>query len=296
MSRIKNWINESRPRTLSASLSPVIIATALAISEGYFILNATLLCIGVAIFAQIASNFANDYFDLKQGIDNSEVRLGPERALLKGTISARAILIAAITAIVLACLCGLGLLFYSSWEIIIVGIFIAAGVFAYSAGPYPLSQHGLGDAAVLVFYGIIPVCFTFYVQAGFFSYSSLIWGIAIGLLSVNILIMNNYRDVEQDRAAGKYTTVVLFGKRAMRSLYLINIFIAATILAFYSISALSIAFALLFVVIALKAWWSMGKLIGKDLNRPFAVTAILVLIYSLLSASIILKEAICCLI
>src|SRR5574344_1791856 len=154
--KIKDWIGEIRPKTLAASLSPVIIGCALAIADGKFVVGAALLCAGVAVLAQIASNLANDYFDLKHRIDGEE-RVGPRRAALEGRLSTRAILIATCITICLAALCGLGLLFYATWKIILVGIVIAIGVFAYSAGPFPLSQHALGDVAVFIFYGLVPV-------------------------------------------------------------------------------------------------------------------------------------------
>ncbi len=280
-SLIKNWIEETRPKTLAASLSPVIIACAIALSEGVFITNAALLCIGVAVLSQIASNFANDYFDFKHGID-SEERLGPERAVLKGRISLKAMLIGSLVTIGLACACGLGLLMYADWKIILVGALIAISVFAYSAGPWPLSQHALGDVAVLLFYGVIPVTMTYYVMAGHFSLKSLLFSIGVGLLSVNILMVNNYRDIEQDRAVNKITTAVLFGRKPIYAAYLINVLISSAFIIIFSQTIVAVIVTLTTLLLGIVTWIEMGKKDGQELNIPFEHTARNVLIYSIL--------------
>lgn len=282
-SLIKNWIEEARPKTLAASLSPVIIACAIALSEGVFIANAALLCIGVAVLSQIASNFANDYFDFKHGIDGEE-RLGPERAVLKGRISTKAMLIGSIVTVGLACLCGLGLLMYADWKIILVGAFIAIAVFAYSAGPWPLSQHALGDVAVLLFYGIIPVSMTYYVMAGHFSIRSFLFSIGVGLLSVNILMVNNYRDIDQDRAANKVTTAVLFGRKPIYVAYLINVLISSSFIIIFSQTIVAVIATMISLFLGIATWIEMGKKDGQELNIPFEHTARNVLIYSILCA------------
>lgn len=292
-STIKNWIEEARPKTLAASLSPVIIACALAVIDGEFITNAALLCIGVAVLSQIASNFANDYFDFKHGIDGEE-RLGPERAVLKGRISPIAMLTGAVVTVGLACLCGLGLLIYADWKIILVGAFIAISVFAYSAGPWPLSQHALGDIAVLLFYGIIPVNMTYFVMAGNFTIWSLLFSIGVGLLSVNILMVNNYRDIEQDRAAGKITTAVLFGRKIIRVAYLGNVLISSAVIIIYSQTWLSIAATAIALMLGIITWIEMSKKEDQELNIPFGHTARNVLIYALLCSFTVLEDVIGC--
>ena len=224
-SKGKAWLEAARPRTLPASLSPVLVGAALAFRDGCFQWVPTLLCVLVALLAQIASNFANDYFDFKKGADGAD-RLGPERAVAQGWIQPQSMLKGTFITLGLACFCGCMLLFFAGWELIPVGIAIALCVLAYSAGPFPLAYNGLGDVCVLLFYGIIPVCFTYYVQALSFSLLSLLLSIAVGLLSVNILVINNYRDYVQDKAARKRTTIVLFGRRFGRILYLLNGIIA----------------------------------------------------------------------
>ena len=186
------WVEAARPRTLPASVSPVLLGCALAYYDGMFDITPAVLCLLVALFAQIASNFANDYFDFTFAM------LG------------------------LACLSGLLLICFADWRLIWVGLAIAICVLAYSAGPFPLAYNGLGDVCVLLFYGVIPVCFTYYIQTLSFSLLSFLLSVALGLLSVNILVVNNYRDYVQDKAARKRTTIVLFGRRFGRVFYILN--------------------------------------------------------------------------
>jgi 1,4-dihydroxy-2-naphthoate octaprenyltransferase len=215
------WIEAARPKTLAASISPVLLGVALAYYDGAFDIVPAILCLGVALFAQIASNFANDYFDFKKGADNEE-RLGPERAVAQGWISPKAMLIGTFVTLGLACLLGLILIQFADWRLLGVGIAIAICVLAYSAGPFPLAYNGMGDLCVLLFYGVIPVCFTYYIQTLHFSLLSFLLSLALGFLSVNILVVNNYRDYEQDKKAHKRTTIVLFGRRFGRVFYILN--------------------------------------------------------------------------
>lgn len=215
------WVEAARPKTLPASASPVLLGCALAYYDGAFDVAPALLCFLVALFAQVASNFANDYFDFKKGADG-EGRLGPERAVAQGWITPKAMLAGTFVALGLACLFGLLLVCFADWRLIGVGIAVAIGVLAYSAGPFPLAYNGLGDVCVLLFYGVIPVCFTYYIQTLSFSLLSFLLSVALGLLSVNILVVNNYRDYGQDKVARKRTTVVLFGRRFGRVFYVLN--------------------------------------------------------------------------
>ena len=221
------WVEAARPRTLPASVSPVLLGCALGLFERMQQrldargLAAVLECLLVALFAQIASNFANDYFDFKKGADRED-RLGPERAVAQGWITPKAMLAGTFAMLVLACLSGLLLICFADWRLIWVGLAIAICVLAYSAGPFPLAYNGLGDVCVLLFYGVIPVCFTYYIQTLSFSLLSFLLSVALGLLSVNILVVNNYRDYVQDKAARKRTTIVLFGRRFGRVFYILN--------------------------------------------------------------------------
>ncbi len=279
----KYWVEAARPKTLTASVSPVLLGSVLAFYDNMFNPVPAILCLLVALFAQIASNFANDYFDYKKGADGED-RLGPQRAVASGWITPKAMLTGTFITLGLSCLCGLALLLFAGWELIFVGIIMALGVLAYSAGPYPLAYNGLGDVCVLLFYGIIPVCFTYYVQTNSFSLLSFILSLAVGLLSINILVVNNYRDYEQDKTAGKRTTIVLFGKTFGRIFYLTNGIVALLLtvpLLLQTTWWIEFLFAAFFALFWF-TWRELYKYDGKDLNRTLGHTARNVLLYTLL--------------
>lgn len=177
-----------------------------------------------------------------------------------------------------------------SWELIGVGIAIAICVLAYSAGPFPLAYNGLGDVCVVLFYGIIPVCFTYYVQALSFSLLSFLLSLSLGLLSANILIVNNYRDYEQDKAARKRTTIVLFGRTFGLVTYLLNGIFAVMITLPLLMDAspwlvcLFAAFSVLFAA----TWLEMKQYQGRELNRTLGHTARNVFIYAVLLSVVLL--------
>lgn len=288
-SLLSKWIEAVRPRTLSASLSPVLLACVLAWCEGVFRLVPAVLCFAVALLAQIASNFANDYFDFKSGVDTAE-RQGPDRAVAEGWVTPFEMLRAAIVTLILACLCGCMLLFYSGWELIPVGIAIAICVVAYSAGPFPLAYNGLGDVCVVLFYGIIPLCFTYYVQAGRFSMLAFLLSLSLGLLSTNILIVNNYRDYEQDKTFRKRTTIVLFGRTFGKVFYFVNCVIAfllVTPLLFEAPRWMLLVFAAFFAL-CMKAWRELCTREGKVLNDTLARTARNVFLFAVLLSVLLL--------
>ena len=289
-SLFKSWVEAARPKTLPASLSPVLLACVLAWCEGVFRLIPALLCFGVALLAQIASNFANDYFDFKKGADRED-RLGPERAVAQGWITLKAMLKATFLTLGLSCFCGCMLLFYAGWELIPVGIAIALCVLAYSAGPFPLAYNGLGDVCVVLFYGIIPVCFTYYIQALSFSLLSFLLSVSVGLFSTNILVVNNYRDYVQDKASHKRTTIVLFGRGFGRIFYLLN-GVVALLLAMplmldapWWIQFLFAAFFALFYA----TWRQLYRFEGRELNKTLGHTARNVFLFTLLLSLLLIS-------
>ena len=215
------WFLATRPKTLAASATPVIVACALAYHEKGFQWKPALICLLFAIIAQIISNFANDYFDYKKGTDNAE-RLGPKRTVAEGWIAPKTMLGVTLTLLILNLALGLLLLHYGGWKLIFVGLFVAVFAFAYSGGPYPLAYHGWGDVCVSIFFGIIPVGFTYYVQTMQWSLPVTICGISTGLVIINILVANNYRDRFSDAKAGKKTSIVLFGEKFGSWFYLLN--------------------------------------------------------------------------
>lgn len=282
ISPLRAWIEAARPKTLPASLSPVLVGTALAYYDGTFRLIPALLCLMVALLAQIASNFANDYFDFKKGADKED-RLGPERAVASGWITPKAMLRGTFIALGLACLSGCMLLFYAGWELIPVGIAIAICVLAYSAGPFPLAYNGLGDVCVLLFYGVIPVSFTYYVQIGSFTLLTLILSVAMGLLSINILIVNNYRDYHQDKAVKKRTTIVMFGQQFGRWFYLFNGIVPILLVSplLLQTEGWKVALFGFFFVLFFQTWRELCTREGKSLNDTLGHTGRNVLLFAL---------------
>lgn len=288
-SLINAWLEAARPKTLPASLSPVLLACVLAWRDGVFRLAPALLCLGVALLAQIASNFANDYFDFKKGADTEE-RLGPERAVAQGWIAPKAMLRATFLTLGLSCVCGCMLLLYAGWELIPVGVAIALCVLAYSAGPFPLAYNGLGDVCVVLFYGIIPVCFTYYVQALSFSLLALLLSLSVGLLSTNILIVNNYRDYVQDKAARKRTTIVLFGRGFGKVVYLLNGLVAVLLaipLLFSAPTWLLFLFGGFFALFYI-TWKELFHYEGRELNKTLGHTARNVFVFTLLQCLLLI--------
>ena len=232
--KVKAWIEATRPRTLPVSIAGVLGGLACALAYGHFRLLPFIICLVFALLAQIASNFANEYFDYKSGIDKKG-REGFRRGVTEGDISPRAMKRATFTLLTIDCLIGCSLIIWGGWWMLLVGAFIAVFALAYSAGPFPLSRIGLGDLAVVIFYGLIPVVFTCYLITGSTENMSFTVPVAfaLGLLADNVLIINNYRDVADDRTVGKLTTVVIFGRKIMLGIYTINFTLALVIIAIY---------------------------------------------------------------
>ncbi len=225
------WIEAMRLRTLPVGVAGVLAGTGCAIWHGGFSLLPALICLVFAVTAQIASNFANEYYDFRNGIDRKG-RDGFRRGVTEGDISPRTMKRATFALLALDALLGCSLIIWGGLWLIPVGILIFIFALGYSAGPYPLSHHGLGDLTVILFYGLVPVVFTEYVQTGhlYLDRVTLCSAFAIGLMAANVLIINNYRDYDDDRAVGKHTTVVIFGREAMRYVYLIFGFTASVLM------------------------------------------------------------------
>ncbi len=210
--RLQVWLEASRPKTLAAAVVPVAVATAFAFGHEAANWTKAALCLAFALLVQIGTNFANDYFDYCSGADSAN-RVGPRRAVAAGLVTPRAMLWA--TGLVLAAAFGVGLFLVTdgNWVLLPVGIASIMCAIAYTGGPFPLGYNGLGDIFVFIFFGLVAVGVTFYVQVGFVTGAVWLSGAAIGLLAANILVANNYRDAETDAAAGKRTLVVRFGRR-----------------------------------------------------------------------------------
>ena len=284
---IKCWIEAMRLRTLPVSLAGVIMAWGFCALYDNFNLIPAILCLLFALLAQIASNFANEYYDFKSGLDRKG-REGPRRGVTEGDITPQAMKFATFGTLALACVIGCSLIYYGGWWLLPIGIFIALGVMAYSTGPYPLSHHGLGEVAVLFFFGIIPVTLTYYVQSLQWSLDVLLASISIGLMGANVLIVNNYRDHDDDKEVGKRTLAVIFGRRAVSNLYLFNgyIAIALMIMTWWELPVWSWAAPILYLVAHTAIWWQLGIRTGARLNPLLGMTAMAMAAYSLAFATI----------
>jgi 1,4-dihydroxy-2-naphthoate octaprenyltransferase len=285
------WFLATRPRTLTASATPVIIACALAYHEKSFQWQPALICLLFAVIAQIISNYANDYFDYKKGNDNEE-RLGPKRAVAEKWIAPKMMLGVTLALLLLDMMLGLLLLHYGGWKLIFVGLFVAVFAFAYSGGPYPLAYHGFGDICVLIFFGIIPVGFTYYVQTLQWSVPATICGVSTGLVIINILVANNYRDRYSDAKTGKKTSIVLFGEKFGSRFYLLNGIIAVIACQYFWLEKAGWAALLpvIYLFFHIRTWKEMTTINqGKALIGTLEKTARNVLIFGgLLSTGLLL--------
>ena len=208
----RTWMEAARPRTLPAAVMPALVATALAQAHHHADFPKAAVCLVFGVLMQVGTNFANDYFDFVQGADTPE-RVGPRRAVAAGLVTPAAM--RAATGIVLgtAFVVGLLLVREGGWVLLPIGIVSIVCALAYTGGPFPLGYNGLGDVFVFLFFGLVAVDTTFYVQAGYLASDVSSCAAAVGLLAANILVANNYRDAETDARAGKKTLVVRFGKQ-----------------------------------------------------------------------------------
>lgn len=279
---IGHWIEAMRLRTLPVSVAGVVLATGFALGDGVFEAVPAALCLVFAVLAQIASNFANEYYDYRDGLDRPG-REGFRRGVTEGDIAPRAMKRAVFVTLALACAVGLALVFYGGWWLVAVGAVIAVGALAYSAGPYPLSRHALGEVAVFIFFGLVPVNLTYYVQSLTWSVPVLAGSVAVGLMGCNILIVNNYRDCDDDAAVGKTTIAVKFGRRFASTLYLLDGLAAVAVMSqsWLSLPVLWIAVPAIYLVIHVTLWRAIIRLKGAALNPLLGMTAMLMFLYSL---------------
>lgn len=283
LKQFKIWIEAARLRTLPVSIAGVIAAEGVAKWEHRFMWLPSLICLIFAILAQITSNFANEYYDFKRGTDKKG-RVGPRRGVTEGDISPKTLRNVTFSTLFLACTIGCCLIPFGGWWLIPVGITIAIFALAYSTGPYPLSYHGLGDIAVLVFFGLVPVNFTYYVQAGGWSPFALLVSIAIGLMGVNVLLVNNYRDMDDDKEAGKHTTVVIFGRKVAGTFYLVSGGIAVSFLApiWVLLPKWALFIPILYMIMHINTWRMLISCQGSALNPLLGKTGRNMLVFSAL--------------
>ena len=285
---IRYWIEAMRLRTLPVSVAGVIAGTGCAILTDSFKAIPALLCLTFAILAQIAANFGNEYYDFKNGIDRKG-RAGFRRGVTEGEISPKAMKAATFITLGIAAAVGCSMLIYGPWWLMIAGILIMCFALAYSAGPYPLSHHGLGDIAVIIFFGIVPVVLTWYLQTSSWDSADIAieTSVAIGLLAANVLVVNNYRDMEDDAAVGKRTTVVIFGRKVMSAAYLLSGFIGMSVMipVWLGMPVWVFAVPLIYLALHVKTWYSLRQSAGAAINPLLGRTAMNLLVFALLFAA-----------
>lgn len=288
MKKFGFWIEAMRLRTLPVSVAGVVAAAGVTASTGSVDWLPLLLCLAFAILCQIASNFANEYFDFTAGRDRPG-REGPRRGVTEGDITPAGMRKAIAITLGLAACTGLSLVAWGGWWLLAIGALVGLGLFAYSTGPYPLSTHGWGEVAVVLFFGLIPVCLTCWLQTHTWTMAAAATGCAVGLLGANVLIVNNYRDVEDDRAVNKLTLAVRLGARRMPALYLCDN-IAASLLMLVPLSALPLGtlgicgMAALPAVAGLAIVRAMLRREGHRLTPLLGASAVFMFVYSLFFA------------
>lgn len=285
---LRAWLLAARPKTLSGAAVPVMIGVALAYvdSQEYvadvFSWTAALLCLLFAFIMQVDANFINDFFDYASGNDDAATRLGPLRACTQGWVKIDSMKRAIATTTVVACLVGLPLVYYGGWEMVIVGALCVVFCFLYTTH---LSYLGLGDVLVLVFFGIVPVCCTYYVQLHTLTWQVFLASVACGLVIDGLLIVNNYRDRYNDERDHKITLVVRIGSEATEWLYLALGMMACLIGVVFWLNGHVLAFVLPFLYLLLHfyTWIKMRRInYGRRLNECLGETARNMFVYGLL--------------
>lgn len=285
MLQFRPWILAIRPKTLPAAVSPVVVGTSMAFVDKSFKPAVALAAMVGALFLQIGANLANDYFDYIRGIDGVD-RLGPTRVTQSGLISAEAVKIGIIVTFIFATIVGSYLTFIGGWPIFLVGVASILTALAYTGGPYPLASYGLGDIFVFIFFGPVAVCGTYYLQTLHLTALIVLISIPVGLLVTAILVVNNLRDINTDRKAGRYTLAVIIGKRGTRIEYAILLVTAYTVPFILWLTNMISGWVILLSMFSLPMAIFMICAIrcteGILLNQALARTAGLSLVFSLL--------------
>jgi 1,4-dihydroxy-2-naphthoate octaprenyltransferase len=280
---MNHWVLASRLKTLTAAISPVLVGVSLAIHDGEFQPFIALMTLLAAVLIQIGANFANDVYDFLNGSDRED-RLGPTRATQSGLIPPEDMKKGMWLVFALAICVGFYLASIGGWPIVWIGLASIASAIAYTGGPYPLGYHGWGDVFVFVFFGIIAVPGTYYLQSGFVSYDSILFGIPLGALSTAILIVNNLRDADTDIKSGKRTLAVRFGKTFVKIEYIIMMMVAFVIpiyiLQFWD--ELSLYIILFLLPISVRLIQSLYNETGISLNPVLVNTAQFLIHFSIL--------------
>ncbi|AZG74032.1 1,4-dihydroxy-2-naphthoate polyprenyltransferase [Shewanella livingstonensis] len=284
-SSMQSWFMAIRPRTLPAAIGPLLIGNMLAIGLEQFSLLIAFTSMLCAVLLQISVNLANDYFDFKNGIDTEE-RIGPVRVTQSGIISPSSVRNAMIGCLITSLLVGSLLIAHGGWPIAILAVASILGALCYSGGPYPLASHGLGEIAAFVFFGLVAVVGSYYLQAGATTMTAWLLGCAIGFFNAAIMLVNNTRDISTDSKAGKNTLAVRIGEAQAKVLYQsfvylpFGIIIAGFLLG--SLDGLPVLLSGASLIIARNLSREFHANSGEALNPILGQTAKLTMVFSLL--------------
>jgi len=281
---IETWILASRPKTLPAAASPVLVGSAIAFYFNGFQFYPAMAALLAALLLQIGANLSNDLFDYYRGADEGE-RLGPTRVTQAGLLTPKQVAIGTSVVFLLAAMIGVYLVWVAGWVILVIGLTSIIAALAYTGGPFPFGYHGLGEFFVFIFFGIVAVCGTFFVQTrmmdGLVFWSSF----PMGFLITAILIVNNLRDIDTDRKAGKKTMAVRFGSNFSKIEFLsclIAAWIVPLVLWLTQLLPMWILFAWVSIPFARPIIHQVFQWTGKPLNKTLAGTGRFTLIYALL--------------
>jgi len=283
-SKPKAWLMAARPKTLPAAVAPVLVGSALAYAQGVFVALPALAALGGGLLIQVAVNLANDYFDFVRGVD-TQARQGPPRVVQSGLISPDELKTGLGVVMWLAVLIGVYLTVVAGWPVVVIGVLSLVCALAYSGGPFPLASRGLGDVFVFIFFGLVAVGGTYYVQAQTFSSWALLVAVPVGTLTTAVLVVNNLRDIETDEAAGKITLAVMLGPGATRVEYHVLLLVSYLMPLFMWWQGWSAWVMLPWLTLPLTAWLMRRTQVaetGTTLNSLLAQTAQLALLFCLL--------------
>jgi 1,4-dihydroxy-2-naphthoate octaprenyltransferase len=286
LSPVKLWLVAARPRTLPAAVSPVLVGTSLAIGEGTFRPLAFVCALIGSIFIQIGTNLSNDYSDARRGAD-TEDRLGPVRVTAGGLMPPRTVLIGTYVAFGIAVLAGVYLIAIAGWELLLVGAAsILAGVL-YTGGPRPYGYEGLGEVFVFLFFGVVAVVGSYFVQTEDLRWEAFALSVPVGLLAAAILLVNNIRDADTDRRAGKRTLAVRLGRARARALFVACIAVAYLAVPLVALFGRDISPLVLLALLSLPLAVPLIRTVrertdGASLNQALAKTGMLLAVFSVL--------------
>jgi 1,4-dihydroxy-2-naphthoate octaprenyltransferase len=278
------WLLAARPKTLPAAAAPVFVGSSLAFYHHGFRPLPALVTLITALLLQVGANLANDVFDFIRGADN-ENRLGPVRVTQSGLLTPRQVLVGMWVVFGLSAVAGVYLTAVSGWLILLIGGCAILAAIAYTGGPFPLGYYGLGDLFVFLFFGLAAVCGTYYIQTKTLTAEALLAAIPMGFLSTAILIVNNLRDIETDRAVGKHTLAVRLGLQGTRWEYLGCVtaaYLLPLILTLSGAIPIWTMTAWLSIPLAVQVTRKVWRLQGKSLNKALAETGRLELVYGIM--------------